>query len=598
MLKRVRGVFCLIALVLPIAGWAQDSQTPAFKSRTDVVLVPVVVRSNQGFVDGLKPEQFSVLEDGKPQKVATVELIKTGARVQRKSTPGEFSNELETAGPARLIIIGIDTINTPFLDQTFARKQLLNYVANSMNAGSQVAVFGMYRDGSVRMLNDITTDPTLLAKAIKATSGVLPNSASDSKVDSPESRRQIEVAILAGGPSGRPSTSGADLSDPAVQRIADEAQALAAFQDQTSGAQAFELRRNMEATLESMRQISEAFAGLPGRKSFIWITGAFPFDITGTGELISPKAAFYGSTQDPGRYYSQHSGALPPLPESATVVDDDVLNPLRKEFRAMMEQFTSANIVVYPVDARGLMTLNAEAADDHDNKLLQQLERERVQVSQSTMATLAKMTGGKSCYNRNDIANCVRDAANDAEQYYMLSYYRDKKNGKQGWRSLAVKVDRPDLDVRARTGYFYGSDTGDKNAHIRELGAVARSNLPYTSVPFSARFLQVTPSGDKKQVKYEIFLPPETISLVDQGDGKFELELVAVASGAKDSKNTTITETVGKNLPPEALTAIHQQGLAYNNVLKLSPGDYRVHFIVRNVVKNAVGSVIAPLKVE
>jgi len=591
MLKSVRGVFCLFALTLPIAGWTQDSQAPAFKSRTDVVLVPVVVRSKQGPVEGLKPEQFSVLEDGKPQKIATVELIKTGAKVQRRITPGEFSNELAAAGQAQLTIIAIDTINTPFLDQTFARQQLLKYVANSLDTGTQVAIFSMYRDGSVRMLHDINSDPALLAAAIKGTTGALPNSAADPKATPPVSRAETEQSIYA-------RSNRAVGGDPEVVRAADEAQALQAFQDSTAGAGAYELRRDMEATLESMLQIAEAFSGVPGRKSFIWITGSFPFDITGTADLVSPRASFYGVSQDPAHYYSQNSGTLPPLPETASVVSDDVLNPLRQEFRILLQQFANGNIVLYPVDARGLMTLNAESADEHTNQLLQHLDRERAQLSQSTMATIAKMTGGKSCYNKNDIANCVRDAANDAEQYYMVSYYRDKKSNKQGWRPLVVKVDQPDVEVRARTGYFYGSDAGDKNARAREVGEAARSSVPFSSVQFSARFMGSSAEGSKKAVKYEMYLPPETINALDQGDNEIELELIAIATGAKDAKVDTVTETVGKSLPPETVAAIHKQGLAYNNVLKLAPGEYKVHFIVRNVTTNVVGSVIAPLKVE
>jgi VWFA-related protein len=591
MSNRCRAFLRLFILAIPLTGWTQDPQAPAFKARTDVVLVPVVVRSKQGPVEGLKPEQFSVLDDGKPQKIVTVELIKTGAKVQRRVAPGEFSNELDASGPARLTIIGIDTINTPFLDQTFARRQLLKYVANSLDIGNQVAIFSMYRDGSVRMLHDITSDPALLAAAIKGTTGALPNSAADSKAAPPVSRAETEQSIYS-------RNKNALGGDPEVVRAADEAQALQAFQDTTAGAGAYELRRNMEATLESMRQIAEAFSGAPGRKSFIWITGSFPFDITGTADLVSPRASFYGFSQDPGRYYSQNSGALPPLPETASVVSDDVLNPLRQEFRILLQQFATGNFVLYPVDARGLMTLNAEAADEHANKLLQQLDRERAQVSQSSMATIAKMTGGKSCYNNNDIANCVRDAADDAEQYYLLSYNRDKKNNKQGWRTVSVKVDQPDAEVRARTGYFYGGDAGDKNARTREISAAARSSVPFSSVQFSARFTGSSVEGAKKAVKYEIYLPPETISAVDQGDNKVELELIAIASNPKEPKVDTVSETVGKNLPPDAVAAIHKQGLAYSNVLKLSPGEYNVHFIVRNVATNVVGSVIAPLRVE
>ena len=485
-------------------------------------------------------------------------------------------------------------INTPFLDQTFARQQLLKYIADSLNTGYQVAVFAMYKDGSVRLIHDIANDPALLANALKGVAGTLSNSAANTKSVPPNSRRSTEDAVLSGNSPHKPTNA----SDPAVQQAVDEAESLAAFQDQTSGAGAFDLRRNMEATLACMRQIAQAYSGVPGRKPFVWITGSFPFDITGTGELISPQAYFVGYSQDPGRYSSTHSGALPPLPETAAVVSTSELNPLRQKFRVLLQQLAAYNIVVYPVDARGVMALDVDASDSYTNKLLTAMDQARSQTSRSTMATIARMTGGKSCYDRNDIANCVKEAGDDSEQYYLLSYYRDKKNNKPGWRTLTVKLDVPDAEVRARAGYFYGSDVSGKDAPLEELSAAARSTVPFTAIQFSARFTGASADGDKKQVKYEIYLPPESIRVVNDADGKFNLELVVVASTGEGSKNYSVGATLGKNLPAESYRNIQSQGLAYSNALSLFPGDYTVHFIVRDVTRNVVGSLIAPLRTD
>jgi hypothetical protein len=354
----------------------------------------------------------------------------------------------------------------------------------------------------------------------------------------------------------------------------------------------------MEATLSSMRQIGEAFSGAPGRKAFIWITGSFPFDLSGSGDLISPQTFFSGSTMETAAYYRTHNGALPPMAETAHLVSDVDLSPLRQQFRTLLQQFASGNIALYPVDARGVMTLNIEAADAHTNKVLLQFDKERAQTSQLTIETIAQMTGGKACFNKNDIVSCVRDASHDSEQYYLLSYYRDKKNNKQGWRKLSVKVDLPDVEVRSRTGFFYGSDAADKNARNRAFSTAMKSSVPFSSVPFSAKFLATTPGSNNKLVKFEIYIPPKTVELVDQGEDKLQLEVIAVASTAKDPHVDQVAEMLGSNLPPEAIAAIHQQGIAYDNVLKLPPGEYSVHFLVRNVATNAIGSVIAPLKVE
>jgi len=600
MTNRFRALLTWLTLVIPfvpvVPGWAQQNgQIPTYRSRTDVVLVPLVVRSKSGPVEGLKAEQISVTEDGKPQKIASVELIKTGARVTWRAVPGEFSNELVAPGPARLTIIGIDMINTPFLDQAFGRQQLLKYLAGSIQAGGQIALFGMYRDGSVRLLHDISTDPAVLATAIKGLTGALPNSAAETKPAPAYSQQEIATRLTTDTSADKPV---ATLDNPAFKRAVDEEQALLEFKESTSGTRALELVRNMEATLSSMRQIGEAYSGAPGRKAFIWITGSFPFDLNGTGELLSPQTVFTGNTQQTGTYQAGHSGALPPMPEASSLVKDIDLSPLRQQFRTMLQQFAAGNIVLYPLDARGVMTQDFEVADGHTNEILLQLQKERVQASQSTMETMAKMTGGKACYNKNDIVSCLRDADRDSDEYYLLTYYRDKNNNKPGWRKLSVKVDQPDAEVRARSGYFFGSDGGDKNARNRAFSAAMNSSVPFTSVPFSAKFLTTTPGGNKKLVKFEIYIPPATVDSVDQGDHKFQMEVVAVAGTPKDPRVDQVGEVLGGNLPPEAVTAIHQQGLAYNNVLKLPPGEYRVHFMVRNVTTNTVGSVIAPLKVE
>src|ERR1700758_2979212 len=179
----------------------QNAQVPTFRLKTDVVLVPVVVRGKSGPVEGLKPEQFSVTEDGKTQKIASVELIKTGAKVKRRDAPGEFSNELVAPGPARLTIVGLDMINTPFLDQAFGRQQLLKYFSGSMDAAEQIAIFGMYRDGSVRLLHDISSDAATLAEAIKGLSGALPNSAAETKRTPTYSQVEVERAIMGNNPN-------------------------------------------------------------------------------------------------------------------------------------------------------------------------------------------------------------------------------------------------------------------------------------------------------------------------------------------------------------------------------------------------------------
>src|SRR5947209_941687 len=52
--------------------FAQEPPTPVFKSKVDLVVLTFTVTDNKGkYVNGLKPSDFKVLEDGIQQKLAT-----------------------------------------------------------------------------------------------------------------------------------------------------------------------------------------------------------------------------------------------------------------------------------------------------------------------------------------------------------------------------------------------------------------------------------------------------------------------------------------------------------------------------------------------
>ena len=69
----------LLQLVLVSALFAQDADY-VFRAETELVLVNVSVRDKDGnFVRDLKPEDFTVLEDGKQQKVVSFDIENTDA---------------------------------------------------------------------------------------------------------------------------------------------------------------------------------------------------------------------------------------------------------------------------------------------------------------------------------------------------------------------------------------------------------------------------------------------------------------------------------------------------------------------------------------
>ena len=78
--------FCLL---LAAAAFAQQEYT--FKSATNLVVVNVIVRDKKGaIVEGLKPEQFTLLENGKPQTISVFEFQRLTAE---KATSSSASHD-------------------------------------------------------------------------------------------------------------------------------------------------------------------------------------------------------------------------------------------------------------------------------------------------------------------------------------------------------------------------------------------------------------------------------------------------------------------------------------------------------------------------
>jgi Ca-activated chloride channel family protein len=72
------------------------------------------------------------------------------------------------------------------------------------------------------------------------------------------------------------------------------------------------------------------------------------------------------------------------------------------------------------------------------------------------LVELAVVTGGRSFHldTPKDLAKTLQTIAMDLRSQYLLGYAPSEPSGEDsGWRSITVRVDRPDVVVRARSGY-------------------------------------------------------------------------------------------------------------------------------------------------
>jgi VWFA-related protein len=541
-----------------------DKKPLKFSARAYFILVPVIVTDKEGnHVSGLNRDSFQIFEDGKEQTIASVDEIKTSTvPVQRlPASQNEFSNAIAPDGGARRInVIALDLINTPFLDQVGSRQAAIKFLTKSINRDALFELVSIDGNG-MHVLHDFTSDTEVLIAALKKVASKLDAMAgTDTETirqatanPSLEQRNSFAVTYNAKG------VSLVDLDSTALEAFARGAGPIAEFAQ--VGA--------VGSTLGAFQQIAQQLSGIPGRKSLFWITGSFPFDIDNTGGSISVGTPF-------------------------------------DAYQRTMQLLNTANISLYPVDARGLVVAGEiDASVKVSREAMRALpeymagESHAHQKTVDTMRIFADTTGGKAYFNTNDLVRALSDAASDGSSYYMLSYALDTKNNHPGWRKLKVKIKDGDYRIRSREGFFVTPTTMDPSSSegidIREA---LTSPLDYTGMPLSVKLDAPVTSGVKRKVGFSLLVPPNAATVDASDNDRLNLEIWYVVRNVKGENVSHNNKLYNLNLNATYLAQLQKSGIGYNDTLELPPGQYGLRVVVRDNITGRVGSVWAPLQID
>src|SRR5262245_29634355 len=146
-------------------GQASTSTGPAMvlKVKTRLVVVDVVALDHKGApVSDLKSDDFTVVEDGKDQRVRVFtfqhpEQPAAGQPVMVEASlpAGRITNAPRFKTDSALSVLLLDGINVSNVNQKYVREQMLKYL-EKLPAGQPLAVYAL--GSKLRMLQDFTTD--------------------------------------------------------------------------------------------------------------------------------------------------------------------------------------------------------------------------------------------------------------------------------------------------------------------------------------------------------------------------------------------------------------------------------------------------------
>jgi VWFA-related protein len=545
-----------------------QAQQPAYETSTvlkvksRLVVVDVVARDGKGVaITDLKQEDFTVLEDGKEQKLRIFSFQHPDDSVAAASpqAPANGMNVVDNlphfqAGRALNVVL-LDALNTSRLNQVSMRQAMIKFL-ETLPANEPIAVYLL--SDRIHLLQDFTTDPAVLKNVVRSFKG------SNSPLLTVSADGSPIAPVLPGVAQSLPPQMAAQIKE---------------FQDQMT-VDATDQR--VQATLAALNTLSRTLSGYPGRKNLIWLSETFPFDVMLTS--ISGRSSLNS------RNYS------PAIARTGNMLSD-------------------SQVAIYPLDARGLAgtgIFNVANEVNQNGATLRgsmgsQMDRESDDrmAAHGTMNDLADRTGGRAFYNRNDLDGALRDSITDGSTYYTLGYYPENKDWNGGFRNIQVKLKRGGVKLRYRIGYF-AVDTAafaklNPKQQDQEFDDALSLNVPIsTALPFQA--LVMPPSAktqNKMIVNYHV--DPHALSFEASNDGlqavNMECAVRVFPKKNLDKPIATEAQKMGGALNADAYAKIMKGFFPCRDQLALQPGDYLLRLGVRDNVTGLIGTANASLTI-
>jgi VWFA-related protein len=428
---RLRATIGLPALLLCAAGalaqapGSDPQDIPAastIKTGTQLVVVDVVVQDKAGNpVHGLKQSNFRLTDSKQSQTILNFEE-------HTAATPIESVPQLPRLPPGNFTdytpIPPAGALNIILLDALNTPMQDQSYVRY------QLQQYVQHADPSMRiaifglathlvMLQNFTSDPETLKGAV-------------------EHKLIPRASVLLDNPAGTGSDSDLDLIQAAGN--------LAQFQTEMA---AMQTQLRVQYTLDAFHDLAHYLASFPGRKNLIWFSGSFPIDILPDGSLNDPFA---------------------------------VMQFNEEEFRETSNMLARAQVAVYPVDARGLMSppvFNAANSGrgyaGNPKKLGDQLNKfNQSQFNEHrTMDQIATDTGGQAFYNTNGLAEAVTKALTAGSNYYTITYAPTDRRQDGAYHQIRVELadvetSNKGFQLAYRHGYYADDPKSRRNTDPEE----------------------------------------------------------------------------------------------------------------------------------
>jgi hypothetical protein len=267
--------------------------------------------------------------------------------------------------------------------------------------------------------------------------------------------------------------------------------------------------------------------------------------------------------------------------------------------RAATASAVKANVSIYPVDIRGLQALppggEAQNASLHGQSayngaaVLNDLNSNA--ASRDTLSTLASDTGGKAFFDSNDFGAVFSQVQKDSSAYYVLGFTSTNAMKDGRFRHLKVQLNRPDLKLDCRSGYYAGRDFEHLNRADREqqIQDELASELSQTDVAVYAGAAYFRQDDSHYYLSVSLVIPGTQIPFVLEKD-KDNATIDVIGEVRADGKFAVGHQRDTVKLAVDSAQQVRRKNVQYNTGFLLAPGGYHLKFVVRENQTGRMGS--------
>lgn len=567
---KIRQTILLAMMLGVVAVPAHSQETKATKKAEDddvikvtsnLVSLDVIVKDKKGkAITDLKPEDFTVSENGVPQKIGFFDSTLTSGSEASQSSTGIDSTQTTPKGPSgfprNIIALVLDGQSTELANLKHVREGTIKYIRERISDSDSVALFSI--SGGLQLLQPFTQDKAKLIAAVEK--------AYDSSIVSKTSEaRDISENIsalrdrVAGGPPDEPiaATPGAGTAGSAA------AQAMIA---RRMLEQYIQLRSSLSAqqtrpVLAALAAIAEGLRSIPGKKTLVMFsqgfvaTEALDWQVQSTIDIANRANVTI--------YIIDSGGLTGGAPTSGALVSGSPLGGISGALSMEQRRRSAAGESVFDI-----------------------ARQEGLNRQQDLLFRISEDTGGHFIKNTNDIAGGLERIDTEIRSRYTLSYRSTDQNFDGSFRKVKIEVRRPETSVLTRPGYYAipPSQIVPLSPDDRKLMANFANMQAHPTLPLSLTVNSFRSREGVYIVPLSFEITPAEVKFERQGDKqRLQLEVLGVIRAEGEDK---ILSRLGGNfdvsLTPQQYESILNDKIFYRQDMQLYAGNYTVDLIVRD----------------